>query len=193
MTPDFQDQAGEAAVTQTEDGVRIIHLNGRLRAKAAVKANDGVKVDEMAVAVAEAAMKELAPEFQKWMQDEVSRLIAAFEAFRDAPQRERDVGPLFRVSHDMRSQATIFGYPLASEIAGSLSKLLDQIESEYLPMQLVSHHVDAIKAVYRDDIRDYANPIAAMIVHNLRRAIERVVEARHKAIQAEVGKFNRQA
>lgn len=178
-------EGSDEAVAQDVGDVRVIHLNGRLRAKAAVKATDGMQVDEMAVAVAEAAMKELAPEFQKWMADEVARLTAAFETFRDARDRTRDVGPLFRSAHDLRSQASIFGYPLAAEIAGSLSKLLDQIEPEYLPLQLVSHHVDAIKAVYRDDIRDYANPIAAMIVHNLRKAIERVVRARKEAIQRE--------
>ena len=80
----------------------------------------------------------------------------------------------------------MFGYPIAAEIAGSLSKLLDKIEPDYLPIQLISHHVDSVKAIYRNNIRDYANPVATQIIHNLRKAIDRVVDARQKAMTEEL-------
>ena len=177
-------------IEQDFGAVRVIHMSGSLRAKATVRSSDTAGADEMSVAAADAAMKELSGDFQNWMGDEVNRLIAAFEQFRDSPSHERDVGNLFRAAHDIRGQASVFGYPLASEIAGSLSKLLDKIEPDYLPIQLVSHHVDAVKAVYRSNIRDYANPVAMQIIHNLRKAIDRVVDARQRGMQEEA-KFQR--
>ena len=176
----------DGTVSQDFGDTRVIHLGGTLRAKAAVRSQDAGGVDEMSVAAADAAMKDLSSDFQNWMGDEVNRLIAAYENFRDSPPDQRDVGPLFRAAHDIRGQAAVFGFPIAAEIAGSLSKLLDKIEPDYLPIQLVAHHVDSVKAIYRNNIRDYANPVATQIIHNLRRAIDRVVEARQKAMQDEM-------
>lgn len=180
----------DGTVAQDFGDTRVIHLGGTLRAKAAVRSSDAVGVDEMSVAAADAAMKDLSGDFQNWMGDEVNRLIAAYEVFRDSPPNERDVGSLFRAAHDIRGQAAVFGFPIAAEIAGSLSKLLDKIEPDYLPIQLIAHHVDSVKAIYRNNIRDYANPVATQIIHNLRRAIDRVIEARQKAMVEEM-KFRR--
>ncbi|CAN1507073.1 Signal transduction histidine kinase, phosphotransfer (Hpt) domain containing protein [Rhabdaerophilaceae bacterium] len=179
-------------IEQDFGDTRVIHLSGTLRAKAAVRSSDAGGADEMSIAAAESAMKDLSGDFHNWMGDEVNRLVAAFEEFRSKGPAERDIGNLFRASHDIRGQATAFGYPLASEIAGSLAKLLDKIEPEYLPIQLIAHHVDSVRAVFRSQIRDYANPVAVQILHNLKKAIDRVIEARSKAL-AEEQQLGRQA
>jgi chemotaxis protein histidine kinase CheA len=174
-----------STVEQDFGDTRVIHLSGTLRAKAAVRNSDAGGVDDLSIAAAESAMKDLSGDFQNWMGDEVNRLVAAFENFRAQPPSERDIGSLFRAAHDIRGQAGAFGYPLAAEIAGSLSKLLDKIEPDYLPTQLVAHHIDAVRAVFRSQIRDYANPVAVQIIHNLKKAIDRCVEARNKAMVEE--------
>jgi chemotaxis protein histidine kinase CheA len=183
-----RDQASvfEGTIEQESDGARVFHSNGTLRAKATTRSSNAGGLDELSIAAAESAMKDLSGDFHNWMGDEVNRLIAAFEQFEKAAPSERDIGGLFRAAHDIRGQATIYGYPIAAEIAGSLSKLLDKIEPQFLPIQLVMHHVDSVKAVYRNEIRDYANPVAVQIVHNLKRAIERVVEARNLAMKERV-------
>lgn len=172
-------------IEQDFGGTRIIHLSGTLRAKAAVRNSDASGVDDLSIAAAESAMKDLAGDFQNWMSDEVNRLVAAFDEYRSNGPGERDISNLFRAAHDIRGQASAFGYPLAAEIAGSLAKLLDKIEPDYLPVQLIAHHVDAVRAVFRSQIRDYANPIAVQIIHNLNKAIDRVVETRAKALAEE--------
>ncbi|MCA3596274.1 MAG: Hpt domain-containing protein [Methylobacterium sp.] len=172
-------------IEQDFGGTRLIHLSGTLRAKAAVRNSDASGVDDLSIAAAESAMKDLSGDFQNWMGDEVNRLVAAFDEYRSNGPGKRDISNLFRAAHDIRGQASAFGYPLAAEIAGSLAKLLDKIEPDYLPVQLITHHVDAVRAVYRSQIRDYANPIAVQIIHNLNKAIDRVVEARAKALAEE--------
>jgi chemotaxis protein histidine kinase CheA len=172
-------------IEQDFGGTRLIHLSGTLRAKAAVRNSDASGVDDLSIAAAESAMKDLSGDFQNWMGDEVNRLVAAFDEYRSNGPGERDTSNLYRAAHDIRGQASAFGYPLAAEIADSLAKLLDKIEPDYLPVQLITHHVDAVRAVYRSQIRDYANPIAVQIIHNLNKAIDRVVEARVKALAEE--------
>jgi chemotaxis protein histidine kinase CheA len=188
--PPLQNESVPTTIEQDFGDTRVIHLSGTLRAKAAVRSADAGGVDDLSIAAAESAMKDLSGDFHNWMGDEVNRLVAAFEEFRVAPPDTRDITNLFRASHDLRGQAGAFGYPLAAEIAGSLAKLLDKIEPDYLPTQLIAHHVDAVRAVYRSQIRDYANPVAVQIIHNLKKAIDRVVEARAKAM-AEEQRFNR--
>ncbi len=181
-----REQIEPAPVIEQDFGdTRVIHPGGMLRAKAAVRSAGSSGVDEMSVAAADAAMKDLSGDFQNWMSDEVNRFVAAYENFRDSSSRDRDVSSLYRCSHDLRGQAAVFGYPIAAEIAGSLSNLLDKIEADYLPLQLVDHHVDAVRAVFRNNIRDYANPVALQIIHNLRRAVDRVIVVRQKAKKAE--------
>lgn len=172
-------------IEQDFGDTRVIHLSGTLRAKAAVRNSDAGGVDDLSIAAAESAMKDLSGDFQNWMGDEVNRLVAAFDEFRTKSPSERDITNLFRAAHDIRGQAGAFGYPLAAEIAGSLAKLLDKIEPEYLPTQLIAHHVDSVRAVFRSQIRDYANPVAVQIIHNLKKAIDRCVEARNKAMMEE--------
>lgn len=186
LKPTSLEESKATHIEQDFGATHVIHMTGALRAKAAVRSSDAGGVDELSIAAAESAMKDLSGDFQNWMGDEVNRLVAAFEQFRDSRPGERDVGNLFRASHDIRGQAAVFGYPLAAEIAGSLSKLLDKIEPEYLPIQLISHHVDSVKAVYRNNVRDYANPVATQIIHNLKKAIDRVVEARQRAMNEEL-------
>lgn len=182
-------QASEVKIPTTFEQdfgeTRLIHVSGTLRAKAAVHNADPSGADDLSIAAAESAMKDLSGDFQNWMGDEINRLVAAFDDYRSKGPGERDISNLFRAAHDIRGQAAAFGYPLAAEIAGSLAKLLDKIEPDYLPTPLIAHHVDAVRAIHRSQVRDYANPIAVQIIHNLKKAIDRVVEARANAMAEE--------
>ena len=124
-------QASESNVPTTFEQdfgeTRVIHVSGTLRAKAAVHNADTSGADDLSIAAAESAMKDLSGDFQNWMGDEINRLVAAFDDYRSKGPGERDITNLFRAAHDIRGQAAAFGYPLAAEIAGSLTKLLDKI------------------------------------------------------------------
>ncbi len=173
--------------TDQPDDAQVFHMSGALRAKAAARPSENPGgADEMSNAAADAAMKNLSGDFHNWMNDEVNRLIAAYEHLRDMPVDDRNISPIYLSAKDMKSQATLYGYPLAGEIAGALTRMLDKIEPDYLPVQLIAHHIDAIRAIHRANVRDYAHPVAKQIVLNLNRAVDRLIHVRTIACSQEL-------
>jgi hypothetical protein len=166
---------------------RTMHMTSALMAKAAVRHKDVKGLENPAILAAAAALEALGKDFHLWMKNEVERLEQAFRAFEHASPETRDTADLFRAAHDLRGQAAVYGYPLAGEIAGSLSKMLDQVETDFLPIALVAHHVDAVKIVFRDNIRDHNNTMAVTILNDLRLAIQHVVKNRERMLAAGQG------
>jgi Hpt domain len=132
--------------------------------------------DTAALARAEEALAALADDFSSWMREEATKLEAARESFHKAPHTEDGQQILYRASHDIRGQGRTFGYPLAGEIADGLCDLLDgadEINAHVL--ELVDAHIDAIRAIVRDDVRDDKDATARSVVAELRTAREAVI------------------
>ena len=116
------------------------------------------------VARAEAALQELSSEFGQWMQAEVERLEAARLAVRGLGFTADTQGELFRVAHDIKGEAATFGYPAAAGVADSLCRLMEHTpELARVPMALVDQHVDAVRAIVREQGRaDFADVATAL-------------------------------
>jgi chemotaxis protein histidine kinase CheA len=107
------------------------------------------------VARAEAAMTELSSEFPNWMESECTRLeTARQDVKRDGfTQKTHDV--LFRAAHDIKGEASTFGYPAVAGIANSLCRLVEHTpDMQRIPLPLLDQHVDAVRAV----VREYGRP-----------------------------------
>ncbi len=131
-------------------------------------------LDMAAIKRAEAAMETLKAEFRGWVGDDVNRLVECRDRFA-AEQSVAARDGLFRAGHDIKGQAATFEYPLIARIAASLCKLIEELKSpEALPLALVDAHVDAIRIVFRDKIKDRSNRMALELAEALE---ARVVEA----------------
>ncbi len=125
--------------------------------------------EEDPVARAEAALAELAGEFVVWMKSECERLdharrAVAAQGFTDAA---RDV--LFRAAHDIKGEAATFGYPAAANAADSLCRLIEfSPDAAHIPFTLVEQHVDAVRAIFREDADDAAARMASVLTARLR-------------------------
>ncbi len=76
------------------------------------------------VARAEAALKTLSNQFDDWMIAECDGLTAAWQRAQDKLTRKnRD--ELFRAAHNIKGDATTFGYPAAAAVAGSLCRVIE--------------------------------------------------------------------
>jgi chemotaxis protein histidine kinase CheA len=132
--------------------------------------------DTAALERAEQALAALATDFTAWMRDEAAKLETAREAFRKAPETEEGQQILYRAAHDIRGQGRTFGYPLAGEIADGLCDLIDgSDEMDAHALELVDAHIDAIRAVVRDDVRDEKNETGRKLVAELKTAREAVI------------------
>jgi chemotaxis protein histidine kinase CheA len=128
-------------------------------------------VDSDIVARAEKAMDGLKTEFSDWLADDIQTLNDAQAKFA-AERNAETSGALFRAGHDLRGQATTFGFPLIARIASSLAKLMDglakaKVTLDEVPMPLVSAHIDAIQVIHRRNIRDVSNLTALTLTEEL--------------------------
>jgi HPt (histidine-containing phosphotransfer) domain-containing protein len=118
---------------------------------------------------AEAALAELSSEFSGWMESECNRLEAARQDVNRDGFTQKTHEILFRAAHDIKGEASTFGYPAVAGIANSLCRLIEHTpDIQRIPLALVDQHVDAIRAV----IREYARPdlfdVAATLTKRLR-------------------------
>jgi len=58
---------------------------------------------------------------------------------------------LYHRAHDLKGLGTTYGYPLISQIAGTLCRLIDAPDKRQAsPLPLIEVHVEAIKAAARN-------------------------------------------
>jgi hypothetical protein len=132
--------------------------------------------DTAALARAEEALAALATDFSVWMRDETTKLEAAREIFHAAPKDPDKQQVLYRAAHDIRGQGRTFGYALAGEIADGLCDLIEGAEEmDTQVLELIDAHIDAIRAVVRDDVRDETDKVARNLIDGLRTAREAII------------------
>ena len=145
------------------------------------------KPGEDPVARAEAALTALSKHFDDWIVDEVARIAEARKLWASdghGPGEPREA--FFRAVHDLKGQATTLGFPLVSQVAGSLCKLLDHIQDPaILPLPLVDQHVDAIRAIVREKAKGEADPIGQRLAEKLTAVTDEFVAVRGAAPEIE--------
>ena len=125
------------------------------------------------VARAEAALAQLSSEFSDWMHSECERLEAARLDIKSLGFTEKTHDALFRAAHDIRGEASTFGYPLVAGVAESLCRLIEHTpEMTRIPIALVDQHVDAVRAI----TREYARPNLAAMAGALTRRLREVTD-----------------
>ncbi len=129
---------------------------------------DGSQAAKQAIANAEQALKKLSVNFDEWMRGEVGKLKQARGAAKASQFSAQTIDQLFSISHDLKGQASIFGYPFAADICSSLCKLIDGSAGHgHLPEALLDQHVDAVVAVYREQAKDRDHPKASILARKL--------------------------
>jgi len=121
------------------------------------------------VARAEAALAELSSLFGSWMNAECDRLEAARQDLKRSGFTEKTHEALFRAAHDIKGEASTFGYPAIGSIAESLCRLVEHApEITKIPIALVEQHVEAVRAVLREYARPDRDEVARALTKRLR-------------------------
>jgi HPt (histidine-containing phosphotransfer) domain-containing protein len=121
------------------------------------------------VARAEEALGKLAGEFAEWMEQECAKLDEARQLVRTEGFVEETRDALFRCAHDIRGEAATFGFPLAATPADSLCRLIEHTpDMALIPLGLVDQHVDAIRAIVRENARTDIGEVAWALTQRLR-------------------------
>lgn len=158
----------------------IIEPKVDLRKKIKVLPNDKAGFDP--IARAEQAMKQLAVNFNLWMDEEVSELQKAWQTVSTDGMDENNLKELFRAAHDIKGQGQTMGFPIAGTIAGSLCDLLEAVtDPQFLPSALLQKHVQAITAVVKEDAREEDNVIGKALAKELLAVSGEVISRFEKA------------
>lgn len=121
------------------------------------------------VARAEAALVQLSSEFAGWMRSECDRLEAARQEVGRQGLTLAVHDELFRAAHDIRGEATTFGFPEVTGIAESLCRVLEHTpDLTRIPISVIDQHVDAVRAIIREYARDDLEDIADALTKRLR-------------------------
>ena len=144
---------------------QIIQVPNTLRAKVGGRLG---ALDQEAIAKAEAALADLSSQFGEWLQDEVKKLEDVQILIKAEGLNLVNSEQLFYRAHDLKGLGTTYGYPLITRIAGSLCKMLDDEDKRMsAPRLLVDAHLDAIRAVVRDQIKEENHPMGRILAETL--------------------------
>jgi hypothetical protein len=125
-------------------------------------------IDAGAIAKAEEALKAMSAQFGQWLQDEITKLDAAQAAIRTQGLTAETAEGLYFRAHDLKGLGSTYQYPIVTRMAGSLCKLLDDpARRTEAPIVLLDAHIDAIKAVVRDEIQTDEHPVGRELAETL--------------------------
>ena len=125
-------------------------------------------IDANAIAKAEAALKAMSAQFGQWLQDEIVKLDQAQADIRAKGYTPETAEALYFRAHDLKGLGATYQYPLVTRIAGSLCRLMDDTDKRMqAPLAILDAHVDAIRAVVRDEIQTDEHPVGRDLAETL--------------------------
>ncbi|HEY4774118.1 MAG TPA: Hpt domain-containing protein [Xanthobacteraceae bacterium] len=170
---------GEKVAIETFADYQIIRPPNTLREKVRVTADDPV-------ARAEAAVAELSPHFASWMDAECDCLDAARASAHASGLTKSTAAALLHAAHDIKGDAATFGFPLIAEMADGLCRLIESArEPSQIPLALIDQHVDAVRAIKREQSGEEASRIASRLREELDRASAEFLGAHESAAAQE--------
>jgi hypothetical protein len=131
--------------------------------------------DETAVARADEALKAMSVSFPQWLNDEVAKLQAARVAADVSGWNAQCAHTVYGAAHDLKGLGATYGYPLVTQIAGSLCRLIETESGKAAAGRdptLARAHIDAIRAAVRDQITHETHPIGAALLKALDAKVE---------------------
>lgn len=130
---------------------------------------------EVAMRRAEHAVQAVAREFSSHLGKELdllSELQTRYRAERSAESLEA----IRAIVHDLRGQGTTLGFPLVTEIGGSLCRYLGERDpAKPVSSDLVERHIEALRIVYRDRIEGRGDELSQKVAVGLRMAVDKLL------------------
>lgn len=132
-----------------------------------------LRIDDDAVARAEAALAAMSVNFEEWLKAEITKLSGAMAAVQGDGRSDSNMETLYHRAHDLKGLGATYGYPIISQIAGTLCRLIDNPEKRRTsPLLLIELHVEAIKAAARNRITTDEDAIGRALVKELEAKVE---------------------
>lgn len=138
--------------------------------------------DDDAVARADEALREMSDSFEEWLNRDVVRLHTARLAAQSGGWTAEALEILMTISHDVKGMGGTYGYPIVTQMAASLCRLIETDAGKAAAQAdpgLVYAHVDAIRAAARDGIKNDGHALGRTLLHALEERVARLGVAPH--------------
>ncbi len=119
---------------------------------------------------AELVVAAMQKDFEKWLEETVAQLYAVWKEMGEDPLNKQKSHELLRNALEVKSLGETYGFPLATRIAHSLCRLIVRIDAtgfDNAHKVLLDAHVNAIRAVLRDKIKNADDPMGAALASEL--------------------------
>lgn len=137
----------------------------------------GQRLDAV-LAAADIAVAERAGDYLRRARESVAKLERAFDAMHCSGDGRTSQVVLFAIAHDMRGEGGTYGFPLVTDIAGSLCTLLEgSEEADRPPHEAIAVHITALKLVMANSIEGDGGAQGAELLRGLEkvRAAEGII------------------
>lgn len=141
-----------------------------------LKLTQPVFSDEV-MARADKTLEAMSSSFEQWLDRDIANLQAARLACLKAAWTDASLDALWRAAHDLKGMGGTYGYPIVTQLAASLCRLVDTRDGKAAARAnpaLIDAHVDGLRAVVRDRIPSDANPVGRALVQALEAHINRL-------------------
>ena len=168
FSPNTHAQSSQSAdMMAPQEPPTVIEIKNTLKEKV------GGSLSARNIQAATLAVKNLADEFSEVLSDTLTELLkqrenATNETFRQPVKV--NASSLFKHALDLKSSGTLCGFPLVTRVAHSLCRLL-VIEGRDIPPSLVDAHIDTLRAILREDIKDPSHPVASVLAQELEKQV----------------------
>ncbi|MEK7661504.1 MAG: Hpt domain-containing protein [Pseudomonadota bacterium] len=152
-------------MTTDTETAQIINAPNRLKAKLG---GHFKSFNAEAIARAEEALAGMSGQFSAWMDEEIAKLEAAHKIILEPTSGEKELESFYRHAHDLKGLGATYGFPIISQFAGSLCRLIDSPDGRSkAPKSLLSAHVSSIVAAVHQNVKDASHPIGNALLREL--------------------------
>jgi hypothetical protein len=130
--------------------------------------------NDEAVASAQRAIETFRDEFPAWLRADVDRLQALRSEAALGGWDEVRQEALRTAAHDLKGLGSTYGFPIVTEIAASLCRLIETEGGRDLTKRnphLACAHVDALRAVVRAEVTSDDHPVGRALLAELRQQV----------------------
>jgi hypothetical protein len=156
--------------------VQFITPTNRLKMKVG-GGDEPMKIDPEAIKRAEKALDNLACEFEGWLQENLTQLRQTFAAVK-AEDCEENRELFYAAAHDLKGLGSTLGYPLVTQIGGSLSRLIEDTSkpaAAHLP--IAESHVGALAAIVAQAIQGADDPVGTQLAAELDELVHKALSS----------------
>jgi hypothetical protein len=123
--------------------------------------------DADAVQRADDALKSLGGPMRQWLAADVARLQDLRVAAEQQQWSFNALEALVGAAHDLKGMGATYGFPLVSQLAASLCRLIETDDGKAIAQfapALTCAHIDAIRAAVRDGVHSKTDRIAGTML-----------------------------